>query len=542
MILPLLIACSRTDESSPPAAEQPAAEVFVELDAPRLLRRMSLELRGVLPDVADLDAVEADPTKVDELRDAYLQDDLFEERYVRLLAERWRTRLDKFELQYYDFDLEATQEYEFDRSVGEEPLRLIAYVVDNDLPWTEIVTSDYTVANELLASIWPLDYPDEGTGWQVSTYTDGRPAAGVLMSNGLWWRYVTNVSNMNRARVAALSRLLLCQDMLARPVSLSGAVALSDEDGTANAIKSNDGCISCHSAVEPLASTLFGFWTVISYNPDELAYYHAERERMGVEYLGYEPAYFGQPLGGLVDLGPAIANDSRFYWCAAESTAEMYWHRSIDDDDFEKIEELRAIFLDNDIRMRPLIAAVTDTPEWRAGSLTDEATEEDEERYITWRAMPPDLVSSAIHDLTGFQWTYEGFDQMDNDNPGYRVLAGGVDGYQITRSQQDPGMTWALARQRHAQAAADAVVSGDLAEGAERKVLQHVTLETRPGDADFTAELEALSWRLYAVRPDEERIAALEELWTTIEEFAGPEEAWKRTISVMLRDPEFLGY
>ena len=44
------------------------------------------------------------------------------------------------------------------------------------------------------------------TGWQVSRYTDGRPAAGVLSTNGLWWRYYSTVSNLNRSRAAAISR------------------------------------------------------------------------------------------------------------------------------------------------------------------------------------------------------------------------------------------------------------------------------------------------------------------------------------------------
>ena len=53
-------------------------------------------------------------------------------------------------------------------------------------------------------------------------YTDGRPAAGVLATNGLWWRYTTTDSNMNRTRAAAISRLLLCEDFMARPVSFAG--------------------------------------------------------------------------------------------------------------------------------------------------------------------------------------------------------------------------------------------------------------------------------------------------------------------------------
>ena len=44
-----------------PAATRDAA--LVPLDAPRLARRLSLDLRGVLPSTEELDAVEADPGK-----------------------------------------------------------------------------------------------------------------------------------------------------------------------------------------------------------------------------------------------------------------------------------------------------------------------------------------------------------------------------------------------------------------------------------------------------------------------------------------------
>ena len=146
------------------------------------------------------------------------------------MAERWWTRVDVFDIVYHDYQLDPLEEHHFERSVGEEPLRLMAHVAVNDLPWTEIVTADYTLANEMLLDLWPLQERETGqSGWRTATWTDGRPAAGVLATNGLWWRYITNRSNMNRARAAAISRLLLCEDMLARPISFAGSdVDLSD--------------------------------------------------------------------------------------------------------------------------------------------------------------------------------------------------------------------------------------------------------------------------------------------------------------------------
>ena len=163
--------------------------------------------------------MEADPAALQTLRDTYLDDPRLEDRLVSLFAERWHTRVDVFDIEYYDYHLDPLEEFAFEQAVGEEPLRLIARIAVEDRPWVEIVTTDTTVANEVLGALWPLDYPEGETGWQEVHYTDGRPAVGVLATNGLWWRFNTDNSNMNRKRAAALARLLLCVDYLARPVS-----------------------------------------------------------------------------------------------------------------------------------------------------------------------------------------------------------------------------------------------------------------------------------------------------------------------------------
>lgn len=541
-MIALLLALSCAD---PPAATEPTGdpgEHLVPLEAPQLLRRLSLDLRGVLPSVEELDAVEADPSQLAVYRSQFLDDPRLEDRLVSFFAERWLTRLDKFEIQYYDYQLDPTLEFEFERSVGEEPLRLMAYIAMNDKPWTDIVTADYTVTNEILSDLWPVTYPDGASGWELSAYTDGRPAVGVLATNGLWWRYVTNISNMNRSRAAAIMRLFLCQDVLSRPVSLSGQVSISDEDGTADAIANNPSCVACHASVDPLASALFGWWTVISYNPDEMGSYHAEREELGDLYLGSAPAYFGQPLNGFVDLGPAIANDSRFYSCTAKSAAELFWRRPIEQSDWQRVETLRDGFLANGLLYRELLEDVLETPEYTAGSFVDDAPDEALEREITWRLVTPDLLSSMVEDLTGFVWEYKGFEQLSNDDPGYRTLAGGVDGYTVTRPQQDPGITWTVTAKRFAQAAASYAVDQELVEGVDGPLFTYVTLESRPGDEAFTKELEALHWRLYALRVDDERVRAAEALWTTVEAEEGAQVAWTRLISAMLRDPDFIGY
>lgn len=532
MILPLL-ACA--PEVEPPVE---AASVLVPLDAPRLARRMSLDLRGVLPSATELDAVEADPAALDELREAWLEDPRFEERVVAMLAERWHTRVDEFDIRYYDYHLPEADEFRFERSVGEEPLRLMARVVVEDRPWSEVVTADWTMADEMLASIWPIEYPEGGSGWQVSRYTDGRPPVGVLASNGLWWRYNTTSFNQNRSRAAAVTRLLVCEDLLSRPVTFSATPSLLDAEGTAAALATEPYCLTCHATVEPLAAALFGFYPSESFSVFEVTWYHPERERLGPEMLGVQPGWFGTPVDSLTGLAWEVAADPRLPRCAVEGFAAALWRRPVELEDFDRIEALRAGFVEDGLVVRELIRDVLATPEYQAGGLADAADATVEARERTARLLAPDQLASMVEDLTGYRWTHAGFDQLQNDERGYRVLAGGVNGVNVLEPQGEPGLTWALTVKRLAEAAASYAVETELRQGGEPRLFAGVDLSTRPGDPAFSAWYEGLHWRLYAARPDAERVAAAEALWTAIDAESGPEVAWQGLVSALLRDPE----
>ena len=479
------------------------------LDGARLLRRVSLDLRGVVPHPHELDLVEQDPEVLPTLAASWLDDERFQDRYVHLLQERWHTRIDEYLVlfeEYQELEGDRRREHVFERSVGEEALRLAAWVVAEDRPWDDVVLLEGTVANRMLVTLWPLEWIDgepEGT-WGRAVYTDGRPAAGVLTSNGLWWRYYSTVTNRNRGRVAALSRLLLCEDYLNRPVSFENAPALVDEEATEEALRSDPYCVGCHASIDPMAAALFGFWPADEYNAVEVHTYHPEREPRGEEELGVEMAYYGQPLHGLRDLAEAIAADSRFERCAAESTAELLWSRPVEEADFDDIDTLRDAFLEGERRIKPVMLAALDTAPYR-----DEAP----------RLVGPATWASAVEELTGWRWSFEGRDRMDEDTYGYRVMAGGVDGTSLTRPQAVPNMSWNATIRRAAQAAGwTAVSSGKLVD----------------------ESIEELAWLLWAERPTEDDVEAYEELVAAVEAEAGADQARASLISVMLRDPRFV--
>jgi len=513
------------------------------LDDIRLLRRLSLDLRGIPPSIDELDRVEADAAALGSILEEYLIDPRYSERLVHIFGELLLTRKDQFSVTEYDYgQMDVSFAQEFVRSVGEEPLRLMAHVATSDRPWTDVVTANMTVANEMLSQIWPIDRP-EGEGWQISTYTDGRPAGGVLMTNGLWWRYYTTPNNFGRSRANALSKLFLCEDFLSRPIKFQASAVASVEDIN-DATRADPSCASCHSTLDPLSSILFGFWWFDLHDVTEMTSYHPDRENLGAYYLGMEPAYFGVPINGAAALGSMIANDDRFIDCTVEQAASVLWDRQPDLTDFATLQELRATFEAGGLVHRTLVRAIVDSNNYRVGSVADGAPDDTVNRLRTQRLLNVDQFASSIKHLTGFTWTWESWDQLDNDLTGYRVLAGGINSHDVMQPERSPTLSQALVHKRVAQLAGGRVVQEDLIEEDEEPVLfRHVELATdRPEHDNFTNELIHLHRSILSTRPSEDDLEAHRALWLAVEEQSDPAQAWASVVAVLLRDPSFWVY
>ena len=86
------------------ATEEDAPTEHMDMDA-AWLRRVSIDLRGFPPTEAELDALESEPESWGTLRDDYLEQEHLTERLVHLLAERWHTRVDVFDIEVFDYGL-----------------------------------------------------------------------------------------------------------------------------------------------------------------------------------------------------------------------------------------------------------------------------------------------------------------------------------------------------------------------------------------------------------------------------------------------------
>ncbi|MDE0207642.1 MAG: DUF1588 domain-containing protein, partial [Candidatus Tectomicrobia bacterium] len=163
------------------------------------------------------------------------------------------------------------------------PLELIAYVVENDRPYTEILTADYIMANPMAAAAYgastrfndPTDIYEFRPSRIVTYYRHGEdfeseydrevdaeriisrgslstdyPHAGVLNTTVFLQRYPSTATNRNRARARWTYYHFLGLDVEKSASRTTDPVALAD---TNNPTLHNPACTVCHSVLDPVA-------------------------------------------------------------------------------------------------------------------------------------------------------------------------------------------------------------------------------------------------------------------------------------------------
>jgi hypothetical protein len=512
------------------------------MDDAQYVRRLSLDIRGTVPTLDEW--TEFDAQNPQDTIDIFLEHEGFAQRIRDIYAPIYRTVTDEYNLIGADFQWD--DEVAFRRSIGEEPLRLLSYVATSDLPWTTIVTADYTMANAVLGSIFPVAYEENvNQDWQPVPYIDGRPMAGVLSSNALWWRFGSTGTNANRMRANVVSTILLCNNYLSRPISFERDSTLLDEDAMMDAIHNDPACVNCHRTLDPLAAHLFGFWNYQSDSWLESSIYHSDRERLWQTYLETPPEFFGQPSAGFTDLGRLIASDSRFPNCATEQMTSALLQQSLDFSDAVRIMPHREAFLSSGLNMKALVASIVQSEAYRAGKWNDGVDVQNRKLLSL-----PQLVSS-IEALTGFRWTYGDFNMLENDIVGLRSLAGGVDGRSAGREARVPNATMILVQGLLAEQASAYRIQQEVdMEVSDRIFFPFVTL-----DSGIDADEETLmSARLQVqhlhrvtltqeVSLDGSEVSAGLELWRAVYTLTGDAiEAWTVLTTALLRDPNYLLY
>ena len=395
----------------------------------KTLRRAALIFAGRLPTQTELEAVsDGDISSLRRAIRNLMEGPGFHEFLIRVSNDRLLTDrhldIDLFDLstQRFFVDLAETQlalvtaaidrgyrvldpTYQLWRTalrygLARAPLELIAYVVENDLPYTEILTADYIMANPTVARAYgaatQFDNPDDPEEFKpsrivsyyrndaskVSTFVNegvlrgqrivnpgnlstDYPHAGVLNTTVFLRRYPTTATNRNRARSRWTYYHFLGVDIEKSASRTTDADALAD---TNNPTMNNPACTVCHRVMDPVAGAFqnYGEEGLYRDNPggmDSLAglykfpedgadalYQRGDTWYRDMREPGFDGELAPNPDNSLQWLAKRIAADPRF----AEATVRFWWPGVFGDDVVSPPEDTR----DSDFAGRLLASQV----------------------------------------------------------------------------------------------------------------------------------------------------------------------------------------
>lgn len=499
------------------------------------LTRASMTVRGIRPSPEEIAAVAADPDAIGAIVRAYLDDPAFGDTIRDLHAEqlllRWDTRGHLAPVG----PLAGYDQAAITRSTDEEPLRLIDRIVTTGRPYTDIVTTASAMADPIVATAYGVPYDDapDAPVWQESTWSDGRPPAGILSSTSVWQRHMSSITNHHRGRASLVLSTLLCEPLPA------GSVV---SDPTVTTLGADPACAGCHGLLDPLASSFYGFVDAIVPSDNVAAELAGCPSRLAGDCMPlrmWDPVLKadrdvdGMPAaeldGATVDdvaaLGRAIAADPRFATCTAKRFVSYFEQVPVEAVDDARAEALADVLVDAGWDARALVLAIALDPglapaAGRVGPLQ----------------VRPEQLARMIYAETGFAWTaapdgYGAVDLLTTDQYGYRLLLGGIDGWDSIRPVYHPTATRELALAGLAErAAAYAVDTGRLPIGG---------LVTERGEV--RGALRDLYIRLTG-QPDaalDDAVALFEGAYARSND---PAAAWKVTLTALLLDPRAVTY
>jgi hypothetical protein len=562
--LALLLGCS-TSGGEPPAGPGPAPDAGATADAQAPssalvylsptdhLLLASMVLRGIRPNVRELQRVHDDPSALPAIVDQYLASPEFGVT-VREMHNEALTALVQPEIFPAGFaaigpfaGLDVTT---LNLSITESPLRLVEWVVTHDRPYTEIVTADYTVADGIVAKVWGLPYDGDGVEWRVTHWPDARPAAGILADSWLFTRHSTTYSNSNRGRANAVSRALLCFDFLSRQLTVDTSINLGDPTEVAHAVKKNEGCASCHQELDPLAA-YFGPFLPLYVPADNVTAYPFKTYDPSLTgaFTVADPAYFGRPGGGVDYLGHMIAEDARFSLCAAKRFYAYFNNLRVDQVPVETAAPLQRVLVTNGMKAKALARAIVLSDDFRVSHLAADDPNADANGM---RKIRPGQLARTMQDLTGFVWQTRfdaeiikgkgkvgQIDLMNESLFGFEVLAGGIDSVNVTLPSQTMNASASLVLRALAARAAPYVVEHDFAtaDRTARKLLTKV----EPSDVEegaIRAQLALLMLRLYGqfTDPSSPEVSDAYQLFHDVLATADARRSWTATLFAMLQD------
>jgi len=513
----------------------------------RLYRRLTLSLAGRLPGPEERAALERQGLDaVGGLLDSLMKEDAFFERLMEGFNDIFLTlgydgnADDALSYDHFEKTRHWGEKYSLDhipekdrqkaryklwddyrKALKYEPLELIKYIVENDRPFTELVTADYFMATPYTTRGYgiyeeneerfkdpndPFEYIPvklhalKGRDGKVQKTGAGiYPSAGILSMFQYLRRYPTTVTNRNRLRARMYFRHFLGVDVMALAPRVTDAAAVAKK--FANPTMQAPDCVVCHRTIDPIAGLFQDYF-------NEEGHFGPRKEGWFKDM--FEPGREGEHLPpdekwrSLQWLGQETAKDPRFAVAMVEHVYTILFGRKvlqapvdIDAPHFtqsrraylvqrREIRDIADRFVKSGYNLKSVFKAWAVSPFYRvdgAGKADlDPARKAELDDVGITRMLTPEGLERKVVAVFG-----KGWGRLNSEE--YRILYGGIDSKAVTERALDPsGAMGAIQRIMSNDVACKNVAVDFNRPADERKLFSGIEIDVVP---DGTTENEA---------------------------------------------------
>jgi hypothetical protein len=342
---------------------------------------------------------------------------------------------------------------------------LIAYVVENEKPYSEILTANYTMLNPALNRIYrgtalfddgasQSEYkPGKITGFmlQDDNYSgefiqdigfrldsEGTtitwPHAGILNDPAFLARYPSTATNRNRARSRWTQYLFLDFDIEKSTARTNDPAALADKD---NPTMKNSNCTVCHQSMDPVAGAFQDYgdtgwykdaWGGKDSLPDTYKWTDGSPYQEGDTWYRDMrlPGFYGAAAPDDEDsmqwLAKQVVADNRFataaikfWWPAVMGTKPVYAPEDTSDYDFQSkasVYSQQSLFIKNladdfstNMNLKDALVELLASPWFRANSMSETQREKHASNSAGVRSLlGPERLDRKTRAIVGQSW------------------------------------------------------------------------------------------------------------------------------------------
>jgi len=535
------------------SSDQNIFSALLKADNQETLRKAAILFAGRLPTTSELASVASGTDEELSTAIRALMDDagfrtyLLESANDRLLTEAFEFSLfqvvDRFRypnsMQYYQNPETRTTRFLASAAIALEPMQLIAHVVSNERPYTEILTADYIMVNPYSAEIYGGDVVfsdyndfDEWREGRITEYyrcticgpnnpnnsydlATEYPHAGILNSPAFLARYPSTETNRNRARSRWAYYYFLGVDIEALSERTTDSDALEDEN---NPTLNNPNCVVCHDFMDPVAGVFQNYGNDGYYRDQPLGNNSLPQSYRNDPSGGFQfgdtwysdmlAPGFGEllapdPDNSLQWLAQEFAKDSRFgygtvhFWYPSVMGRDPY-AEPMNPEDLDYLSRLAAYSAEQQLmqqvaadfvagtagngahNLKDMLVALAMSDQFRASGVTemDPVQVVELQDIGIGKLLTPAQLNRKLIDVTGFDWSYGRVSALDS---AYNLVYGGIDSFGITERATQLTTLMSTVITAMANETACAITSLDFSKAqSQRKLFTEVELSSLP--------------------------------------------------------------